>query len=578
MNILFVNYGDFTSNSLNHIGAFANALTKKGHSCIVAVPENLDSIRVIKNPLFKASLFSELLTNPNAFPEARVADIIHAWTPREVVRSFVISYQRLAHAKLIIHLEDNEDFLLATWLKAPLTEVKSVTNSVLREKSTLALSHPRRSRAFLQAANAATVITASLKTFLPEELTVLELSPGLDFEIHTPLKADTTLRRTLGIQQNEKVIVLTGSNTFANEAEMRDLYLAVHLLNQGGTPTKLIRTGFTLERFRESLPDSLIQHVIDLGFIEKEKLPSLLALADVLIQPGKTGPFNDYRLPSKLPEFFSSGRPVILPKSNIGLVVKDGVDALLLKEGTPEEIASLCLKLFKDPKLSETLSVNAVLFAHNHFDLRPITEALTLFYKSVLTQTSDSSKTTHLQMNANDISLASLHLAEGSRNTPREDEAKALSDLVTDLVSDLEFSTESLERLKKDAALSADHVKNLEVHLANFKQHTEGLEVQSQAKQKHITNLEIQINELSQRLHLKTVSHDQSLKQIEESNLLLTQFKEFAQQRKNELIAQVAATEAEVESKKRKILAMENSFSWKITAPLRYFRRKVSSK
>jgi hypothetical protein len=38
VNILFVNYGDFTSNSLNHIGAFANRLTLLGLACVVAVP------------------------------------------------------------------------------------------------------------------------------------------------------------------------------------------------------------------------------------------------------------------------------------------------------------------------------------------------------------------------------------------------------------------------------------------------------------------------------------------------------------------------------------------------------------
>ena len=52
MNILFVNYGDFTTNSLNHIGAFADQLTRLGHACVVAVPENLASLSVVAHPLF----------------------------------------------------------------------------------------------------------------------------------------------------------------------------------------------------------------------------------------------------------------------------------------------------------------------------------------------------------------------------------------------------------------------------------------------------------------------------------------------------------------------------------------------
>ena len=47
------------------------------------------------------------------------------------------------------------------------------------------------------------------------------------------------------------------------------------------------------------------------------------ALADVLVQPGRAGPFNDYRLPSKLPEFLSAGRPVVLPATNLARQLRD---------------------------------------------------------------------------------------------------------------------------------------------------------------------------------------------------------------------------------------------------------------
>ena len=52
--------------------------------------------------------------------------------------------------------------------------------------------------------------------------------------------------------------------------------------------------------------------------------PQLLVAADILVQPdGSPGPFNDYRFPSKLPDFFASGRPVVLPKTNIGLYLSE---------------------------------------------------------------------------------------------------------------------------------------------------------------------------------------------------------------------------------------------------------------
>src|SRR5947208_16900133 len=88
VNILFVNYGDFRTNSLNHIAGFANALCAAGHACIVVVPHGKESISAIRDPLFIAASAEELLAKPGLFPDGKPADLIHAWTPRESVRKF----------------------------------------------------------------------------------------------------------------------------------------------------------------------------------------------------------------------------------------------------------------------------------------------------------------------------------------------------------------------------------------------------------------------------------------------------------------------------------------------------------
>jgi glycosyltransferase involved in cell wall biosynthesis len=586
VNILFVNYGDFTTNSLNHIGPFANELIRNGHDCIVAVPEKLETLRVVPNPTFNAKTFQTLLENPNAFHNGKPADIIHAWTPREIVRRFVISYQPLAHAKCVIHLEDNEDFLTATWLNIPLSDIVHVPQSILREKSTTALSHPRRARAFLMGADAVSIITPSLRDFVPNHIPTLELLPGINYKAPTPPSKSSNLKQTLGINPTDKVIVFTGSNTFANASEMRDLYLAVGLLNERKIPTKLIRTGFTLEKFQASLPASVNEHIIELGFIEKEKLPELLALADVLVQPGKPGPFNDFRLPSKVPEFLSAGKPVILPESNIGLKLRHGFDALLLKTGTPEEIAENCVNVFQNKGLSETLGTNALAFAHRHFDLQVNTRGLIDLYTTILTSTEVIvSKTTHLHMNENELSLIAKKLVITTKSTPLEKEAEALSALINDTLSDLTFNTQRVDQLSRDATLTASHISNLEHHLENFKKHADALEKQSDTYKKqleddqvHLGNLKNHIKQLSENLNSKEQSLDRALEQIKDSNVILNEFRGFAAIRQAELNAQIAAAETELAIKKRKLIAIESSFSWRITKPLRYFTQKLGKK
>jgi hypothetical protein len=294
VNILFVNYGDFTTNSLNHIGAFANALCAQGHACVVAVPANRDSLRHIPDPLFIPALYDEALARPTLFPNGQAADLIHAWTPREGVRRFVLAYQALlaTPARLVVHLEDNEEHLVTAFTGRSLEALRALDGPTLDATLGDSLPHPVRYRNFLRVADGVTVIVDALRAFVPGEVPTLLLPPGLDLSFHRPQAPDTALRRELGLLENERVIVFTGSVTFANEAEMRDLYVAVALLNRRGPPTRLIRTGFNTPSFLNGLAFDR-SWILDLGFVEKARLPRLLSLADVLVQPGRPGAFND---------------------------------------------------------------------------------------------------------------------------------------------------------------------------------------------------------------------------------------------------------------------------------------------
>src|SRR4030095_16710869 len=80
------------------------------------------------------------------------------------------------------------------------------------------------------------------------------------------------------------------------------------------------------------------------------ELPDLLSLADVFVQPGQIDPFEDLRLPGKVPEFLAMGRPVIMPDANIAHLFRDGIDVMLLRTGDADEIASKCIEVFEDAK------------------------------------------------------------------------------------------------------------------------------------------------------------------------------------------------------------------------------------
>ena len=446
MNILFANHSDFGSNSLNHIGAFANRLTLLGHACAVAVPENPESISAVPNALFTAATYERALHPEPLFPDRRPADILHVWTPRERLREFALSYlHQNPAAALVCHLEDNEVFLMESYAHAALCELRALSDEETIARLTNRLSHPVRFKNFLRLAHATTYITDRLREFVPAGKFSHRLLPGVDPALYHPFPPDADLRAEIGVKPHEKLLVYTGSSNFANHADVRALMLAVRLINEQGTPCKLVRTGINPPHFERELAALAGEHIIDLGYVEKGRLGPLLSLADVLVQPGAPDDFNDYRLPSKLPEFLSVGRPVITTRANIAREMEDGRHALLLVTGAPAEIADHCLRIFGNAALSQNLSVCALEFARAHFDLAANTAGLLDFYERV------KSTAQPLAGNYDFVVSEDVLLAEGDaalRLRAKEQSIEFLQRQTVDLHNALAGETEKITGLK----------------------------------------------------------------------------------------------------------------------------------
>lgn len=505
MNILFVNYGDFTTNSLNHIAGFANALSAAGHACIVAVPSAKATISAVRDPLFIPATYEELLTKPGLFPDARPADLIHAWTPREGVRKFVLGYQRAlaSPARVLIHLEDNERYLIEAYTGQPFATLRTASPAETDKWLVDGLPHPLRHEMFLRVADGVTHIIERLKEHVPAGIPAQLLPPPVDFNLYKPSVPSAALRKELGLRPEEKILVFTGSNTFANEPEMRELYLAVALLNQRGTPTRLIRTGFNSPTFLASLALDSSAFVLDLGFVAKARLPELLALADVLVQPGHAGPFNDYRLPSKLPEFLAAGKPVILPPTNLALLMQDGREAVFSKTGSPDELADLCERLFSDAKRCAALGQKAAAFARTHFDSSVNTRALASFYAATVARPARTDWTL-----ARDPFVSETSLLAARVETQLPPSAAAELAGLDLLVRQLEISLDAtrgaqarnlvaksveLAEAERHYELTAQHARNLELSKreaeALAKAHVTQIEAARQQTETHANNL-----------------------------------------------------------------------------------------
>lgn len=360
MNVLFVLYYDFTANSAAHVHSLANALVESGAAqCAVAVPSQLQTVELIGGVTrYQSLLFDDVLEGRLGFPDGRGPDIIHAWTPREINRRFVEAVRaRVApKAKLVIHLEDNEEHLTARSLGQDWPSLQRMALKDLDASVPASLSHPIRYRQFMEQADAATVIVDRLRELVPAGKPVEEVWCSADEELFQQAPVNHDLRNRMAIPPHHTVLVYPGNVHPSNAGEVRSLYTAVALLNREGIPTTLVRAGRDFCEFLDHDGVWAKPHVTELGLVPHKNMPRILAMADLFVQPGQPGEFNDYRFPSKLPEFLATGRPVVLPASNVGLHMRHREEAYVVPDLHAIEITEAVAEIVRDPQLAERLA------------------------------------------------------------------------------------------------------------------------------------------------------------------------------------------------------------------------------
>lgn len=382
LNILFLLPGSFASNNALHAAGLANELAAAGHRCAVAVAHDVGTLAHHAAPAFTALLLADAAQH--RFPDGRGPDVIHAWTTRELVRRVAEPLHAASSARLVVHLEDNEQEILALTLRRSFVDLDALDDAELDRLVPPELSHPHRSRAFLAAADGVTLITARLRELAPVAARCHLVWPAADARYFHPRPLPADFRRILDVAPGTTVLFYHGNVHAANAAEMRELYAAVARLNESGLPVTLLRTGLDTVDFLGVHAARAREHVIELGQIHHHHhLPALMALADIFVQPGAPDAFNDYRFPSKLPEFFALGRPVVVPRTNLGEKLRHGVDAYVLDRADAAGIARAVREIRADPALAARLADGAVKFAAEHFSWRRSADALARFYASL---------------------------------------------------------------------------------------------------------------------------------------------------------------------------------------------------
>ena len=137
-------------------------------------------------------------------------------------------------------------------------------------------------------------------------------SLGINIDNFKPLKRDASFRESLGISENDDVIVFVGTiypfagllqivNNFGN---LKKENQNTKLLIIGGGPSYSQLKNLIIEKNLES-------EIILTNFINQSEIPKYISLADICINPFEINYLSNRILPTKIIEYFACGKPVL---------------------------------------------------------------------------------------------------------------------------------------------------------------------------------------------------------------------------------------------------------------------------
>ena len=388
MNIVIINYGSYDNNSAIQITCFANGLTALGHRVVVSAEGSINNAGDLGVPRFRCVPHRLIRESPGILADHfagtgnGLPDLVHCWTPRQMLQTVARVVVERYRCPYIVHFEDNETAVARAFgsMRKGLGRIAGA--ELPNVKSLPAIDE------FVRKAAGATIIVDALKDLLPGGLPFHLLEPGVNSDLFKPGLDSAERKRlcdALNVPYDTWITVYPGNVHPANAGEVFSLYAAVQALNARGWKVHLIRTGIDAASVMDPRFTQLSRaHVTDLGLVRRDWLVEILKLGDFFVQPGAPGDFNNYRLPSKIPELLAMGRPVVLPRTNIGLRMRHRVDALLMQRGDAAEITECVEALLSDAPFAGRVGQEGRRFAIEHFSWERSTQRLEGFYRRIL--------------------------------------------------------------------------------------------------------------------------------------------------------------------------------------------------
>lgn len=418
--IAIVSYMGYDGPGVMHAHHFANRMVAQGHQVLMLLNGYRRTVRAMIEPprysLAAVNFDGGLLrTGVRRAVERFRPEIVHLWTPRHLPVRVGLEARDAGDARLLIHYEDDEEFLLAHFgggkrfahddlelcrfcrgaspdpddlRRLSRTLDVDFLRTTILEPATWNWLHPVFSPIAEKLADGYTTISSSYRSRLEErgEKPVRLLYPGVDLARFRPSPQPADLLRDHRLQ-DRTVFLYSGAI-----ADVHDfpLYLkALPAVVARHPQVVLVQIGrnhmpaVTSRLVREG---GLGGNVLFLDQVPHRRMPDHLALAHAFLAHVRFDDFNRHRLPSKIPEYMAMGRPMVVADHGFGTELEHGREAVKLSGDSAGRIAEGLLELLARRESWDDMGARSRSKAAELFDWERNTRHLTGYYEELLAQ------------------------------------------------------------------------------------------------------------------------------------------------------------------------------------------------